>query len=314
MDDPKWKRFEKLVYGLQKELAGEAEVRMNDSIKGVDSKVDRQIDIAIRRRVGQYPILIVIDCKDYAEPLDVKDVESFSGMVKDVRANRGALITSSSFTKAALNLAQNHGIDTFRLVDTETVDWKSLAAIPCLLDRTYIHGFMYRFGAVGAEHIKIPVSPDEQSRLEFYSVDGAKQGTLRAMVERKWDKAEMPREQGDHVVQLGQHLITRFRDIESHQKIDAIVRVNRTFYFGPLPVKLRGLQNMQTGGVITRAVTTDFIEFHKIATGQDKNWKQIDDPSQLAVLKPAITLGYCDVYSDDAVPDKPKAAKSDASF
>ena len=122
MNEPKWKRFEKLVYELQKELARDAEVVMNESIQGIDSKVDRQIDIAIRRRVGPYPILIVIDCKDYAVPIDVKDVESFAGMVKDVRANRGALIVSSDFTEAALNLARNHGIDAFRLVDTESVD------------------------------------------------------------------------------------------------------------------------------------------------------------------------------------------------
>ena len=159
------------------------------------------------------------------------------------------------------------------------------------------------------EHFEIPISPDEQNSLEFFSVDDTKRGTLRAMIERKWDKAEMPRESGDHVVPIGDHLITRFRGIESHQKIDAMVRVNRNFYFGPLPVKLRGLQNMQTGGVITRAVTTDFIEFYKIVTGQDNNWKRIDDPSQLAVLKPTITLGYCDVYSDEAVPDKPREAK-----
>jgi Restriction endonuclease len=309
MNEPKWKRFEKLVYELQKELAGDAEVVMNDSIKGIDSKVDRQIDIAIRRRVGPYPILIAIDCKDYAVPIDVKDVESFAGMVKDVRANRGALIVSSDFTEAALNLARNHGIDTFRLVDTESVDWKSYAAMPCLLDRTYIHGFSFRFGSVGMEHFEIPISPDEQNNLEFFSVDGNKQGSLRAMIERKWDKAEMLREAGDHMVPIGDHLIARFRGIESHQKIDAVVRVNRTFYFGPLPVKLRGLQNMQTGRVITRAVTTDFIEFYKIVTGEDKNWKRIDDPSQLAVLKPTITLGYCDVYSDEAVPDKPRETK-----
>lgn len=82
IEEPKWKRFEKLVYDLQKEFAGDAELTLNDTIKGVDSTVGRQIAIAIRRRVGQYPILIVIDCKDYEEPLDVKDVESFAGMAR----------------------------------------------------------------------------------------------------------------------------------------------------------------------------------------------------------------------------------------
>lgn len=309
MDEPRWKRFEKLAYDIQKELVGDAEVKLNDLIKGVDSKADRQIDIAIRRQVGPYPILIVIDCKDYAVPLDVKDVESFAGMVKDVRANRGALIVSSNFTEAALNLARNHGIDTFRLVDTESVDWKSYAAIPCLLERTYLHSFSFRFESVGMEHFEIPISLDELNKLEFFSVDGARQGTLREMIQRKWDKAEMPREPGEHKISIADHLVSRFRDIESHQKISAFARVNKEFYFGPLPIKLRGLQNMQTGGVITRTVTTDFIEPYKIETGQDKNWKRIDDPGQLAVLKPMITLAYFDIYSDDAVAGRPEGAK-----
>ena len=64
MEEPKWKRFEKLAYEIQKEFAGDAEVKLNDSILGVDSQIERQIDISVRRRIGQYPILIVIDCKD----------------------------------------------------------------------------------------------------------------------------------------------------------------------------------------------------------------------------------------------------------
>jgi hypothetical protein len=54
-------------------------------LPGVDSKTARQIDISVRKRTGQYSILIVIDCKDHAEPIDVKDMEAFAGMVKDVR-------------------------------------------------------------------------------------------------------------------------------------------------------------------------------------------------------------------------------------
>ena len=302
MDEPKWRRFEKLAYDIQKELAGDAEVKLNDSIKGVDSKTDRQIDIAIRRRVGPHPILIVIDCKDYAVPLDVKDVESFAGMVKDVRANKGALIVSSNFTEAALNLARNLGIDTFRLLDTENVDWKSYVTIPCLLERTFLQSYSFGFASVGMEHWEIPSSPDELMKLEFFSVDGAKLGTLREMIQRKWDKAGIPREPGEHEISVVDHAVSRFRGIESHQKISVFARVKREFYFGPLPIKLRGLQNVQTGGVITRTITTDFIDPYKIETGQDKNWKRIDDPNHLAVLKPTITLGYSDIFSDASTP------------
>jgi hypothetical protein len=299
--EPKWKRFERLAYEIQKELAGDAEIKFDDSIVGVDSKVSRQIDISIRKHVGQYAILIVIDCKDYAEPLDVKDVETFSALVRDVRANRGAMIVSSSFTPAALNIAKNEGIDTYRLVDTENVDWKTYAALPCLLERTHLKGYAFQFSGVPFKGFEFPTSMQEMMAVAFSTADGKPAGTLVEMVQRKWDKAEMPRSPGQHVVLLGDDLVHTHYGHESHSKVEAIAQVATEFYFGPLPVKLRGLQDVQTGGVITRAVTTDVIEPLRIERGEDPNWKKIDDLTQLAVVKPAIHLSYFDVYSKDAV-------------
>jgi len=309
---PKWRKFEKLAYDIQKELVGDADVKFDDSILGVDSKVGRQVDISIRKQVGPYPILIVIDCKDLSARLDVKDVEAFAGLVKDVRANRGALIVSSGFSEAALTVARNHGIDAFRLVDTESVDWKSYVAIPCLLDRTFLHSYSFQFGSVGMLHWEIPINQQELMALEFSLPDGTPMGTLEAIIRRKWDKAQMPREAGHHTVLLADHLITKFRGIESHQKITAFAHVQQRFYYGPLPVKLRGLQDMHTGGLITRTLTTGSIEPKKLETGENKDWKQIADPSQLAILKPAITLSYFDCYSDDVEPDKPQSSTAES--
>ncbi len=85
---------------------------------------------------------------------------------------------------------------------------------------------------------------------------------------------------------------------------EILVSGSKEFYFGPLPVKLRGVQDLQTGSLTTRTVTTDIIDFYKIHTGQDKNWKRIDDPDQLAVLKPMMTLVYFDGYSEADEPEK----------
>ena len=49
-------------------------------------------------------------------------------------------------------------------------------------------------------------------------------------------------------------------------------------------------------------VTTDIIDFANIESGKDTDWKKINDPAQLAVIKPAIHLGYFDVFSDDVAP------------
>jgi hypothetical protein len=147
--EPKWKRFEKLVCEIQKGMTADAKVILNDSIVGVDSKVPRQIDISIRKQIGPYSILVVIDCKDHAEPIDVKGVEEFAGLAHDVRANKGTIISSNGFTESAKTVARNRGIDTFRLLDTEGVDWKTYVTIPVLLERTYLKSFSMGFKGIG---------------------------------------------------------------------------------------------------------------------------------------------------------------------
>jgi hypothetical protein len=96
---PKWKRFESLVARIQKELSPDAKVTLDDKIMGRRSQTFRQIDISVRRVVGQFEILIIIDCKDYAKPVDVKDAEDFLGLAEDVGANKGALVSSNGQSK-----------------------------------------------------------------------------------------------------------------------------------------------------------------------------------------------------------------------
>jgi hypothetical protein len=68
-------------------LAPDAEVLHDVKLDGRFSNTKRQIDVLVRQRVGQYEMLIVIDCKDYARPLDVKAVEEFHGLCDDVGAH-----------------------------------------------------------------------------------------------------------------------------------------------------------------------------------------------------------------------------------
>ena len=104
MADAPWAEFEKLAYDIQRELAGSADVTLRDTIQGVDSNIPRQIDISIRQQVGQYSVLIIVDCKDHRAPLDVNIVGEFVTVVRDVRANKGALIASRGFTPASCSV------------------------------------------------------------------------------------------------------------------------------------------------------------------------------------------------------------------
>jgi restriction endonuclease Mrr len=137
--EAKWKRFEKLVYEIQKSFAGtNATVTHKDYIMGQTSNVDREIDISIKQKVAQFSILVIIDCKDYATPVDVTTVGEFASVCEDVRANKGVIISSNGFTPAAITFAKNKGIDTLSLIDSKGVDWKTYISVPLLIESTSI--------------------------------------------------------------------------------------------------------------------------------------------------------------------------------
>jgi hypothetical protein len=104
MAEPKWKRFEKVIHQLHAQFTPE-EVTLNDRIIGFDSKVERQLDVTIRTMVAGYKVLIVIECKDEARPVDVGTMGEFASLLRDVKANKGVMVSTSGYTSAALEMA-----------------------------------------------------------------------------------------------------------------------------------------------------------------------------------------------------------------
>src|SRR5882672_5121009 len=90
-----WQAFEELTAKIQQQLAPNARVEKNAKLLGKRSGIERQIDVLVEHTVGQYHIRIVIDCKDYKTPIDVKGVEEFIGLAEDVGANKGAIIAAT---------------------------------------------------------------------------------------------------------------------------------------------------------------------------------------------------------------------------
>jgi hypothetical protein len=175
----KWKRFEQKAFEIQKSISpAHAEVKSDDSIPGVDSKTNRQIDISIRTVVGSYPILIIVECKDYKTPVDVTAVEGFISVMRDVRANKGVMVAAKGFTDAAKTLAAHHNIDLLQLIDTESVDWGADVSVPGLLERTYIEAYSVAF----RNFIEIPIEPTKQIALELATASGEKLGTIQSIL------------------------------------------------------------------------------------------------------------------------------------
>jgi hypothetical protein len=129
----KWKHYERHVAALFSDHQSDiATVATNVFLQGCITGIQRQIDVLIDARLGDdVTRRVVVDAKCRRRKIDVKDVEEFEGMMRDVRAHRGIIVCTNGFTPAAERRAQR--AITIRIVEEpELVDLDFRYWDPCL--------------------------------------------------------------------------------------------------------------------------------------------------------------------------------------
>jgi len=294
--EPKWRRFEKLVAEVQQELAPNAVVTHDDRIKGHISGELRQIDITVKQKVGQYDILIAIDCKDYKTSVDVGEVEAFKSKVKDIHANKGVMVAANGFTGTAKRIGEEAALNLYRLIDTEAHDWKTYVSIPVICDFRRIQ--KYRFVIPNSVASFLPsMDPNE---IVVYGLDYAQQVTIKDLIQIQWNSGKLPSEPGEHRSIPLTKVITSFtKDEVFEADIFADIVVERRYFFGQLPlIQGRGFINEYTGGLLTPGFTTDWLDAAEV----EKSWRQLDSIDEIAV-NPVLRLVALDLFD---ISEKPK--------
>lgn len=124
-----WKEYEKEVHQECLRVFFDSEVTFNTHIMGLYSKRKRQVDVLVEDYDGK---TLVIDAKHYSKKVDVKTVESFISMLKDLGADLGILVSEKGFSKSAINRAHygedNIEVDILNLNDFK--EFQSTCAIP----------------------------------------------------------------------------------------------------------------------------------------------------------------------------------------
>jgi hypothetical protein len=297
---PKWKRFEKLIHQIHSQFApSDAVVAWSEKVVGCESKVERQLDVTIRANVAQYKVFIVIECKDEARPVDVGSVGEFASVLRDVKANKGVMIATSSFTSGAIEMARAQGIDTRTYVDTEGVDWKAEVTIPVLLTRVRIHSWSVRYLTVPGFPWGAPTNIPFPF-VETFGENGTPMGPIITLLGKVWNHDKSLHEAGEHKVLLGEHVLLNVGQKQFHTRLEAVIKVKRQRYFGPLPVKMAGFRDEQDGSLSTNEMTTDSIEPARIERGEVPGWVELPAEGDLAVAV-MMMIGYV-----DALPERPE--------
>lgn len=299
MPEPKWKRFERLVHDLHTQFAPrDAVVTFDDKVLGCESRIERQLDVTIRAMIAQYRILIVVECKDETRPVDVGSMGEFASLLRDVKANKGVLISTSGFTGAAIAMAQAQGIGTRTYVDTEGVDWRSEVTIPVLLERIKLASWHVRFSGVPGFQWGAPTNV-AFPLIETFAEDGTPLGPIVTLLGRIWNHDAGLHEPGEHTVLLAEHALVNVGSARRHTRLEATIRVERCYYLGPLPVSMQGFRDEQDGSLSTKKMTTGAVEPARIERGEVPGWVQLPIENDLAISA-MMVMGYVDALPENS--------------
>ncbi|MEH6450310.1 MAG: restriction endonuclease [Oleispira sp.] len=119
---PDWQLYERLIAKLMlQQLSTSYCVTPNANIVGSISGIKRQIDVLIDYRFDtENRNRIIIDAKKRTRKIDIKDVETFKGLMEDVDAAHGYLVSTIGYTKAAIKRAQE--LISLKIVPIEHLD------------------------------------------------------------------------------------------------------------------------------------------------------------------------------------------------
>ena len=298
---PKWRRFEALAAEIQRELAPGATVTRNERIRGKRSGRLREIDIAVRQSVGQYQLLIVIDCKDYKRSVNVTHVEGFIGLLEDVGASQGAIVAARGFTTAAMTRARDAGISLYTLIDAEAHDWQSFVSIPTLADFRELASFSLEFRS--DRPTPLLIAPGDPNRMVLYREGGEPINNVFNLIREHWLGGAIPMEPGLYTKVLlaeGETFIkTDGRLYYCELRADVVVESN--IYFGQLAVEeIRGFADVIRGGILTNEFRTAPISVAEI----ERKWHPISAAAE-APFEPKmkmiaqVSLDPIDIHDDD---------------
>lgn len=287
---PDWKKFEHLAAAIQRELAPDARVTENAKLMG-KSGSQRQIDILIEQETGQFKLRIAIDCKDYKEPVDVKDVEAFIGLIEDVEANKGAMIAANGFTETAKSRALGAGLDLFRLIDTANHKWRSYVSIPAVQRDFQLSSYSFTIRGKGRTSFDLR---QDFRYMPILRSDGSIIDYACNLVAARWEDETIPAKVGEHhdLSLVNEPTFFQGPDFRFEANITLNALVRELIYFGQLPiVDFRGFKSELEDVTHFKSMTTAPINPENIS----REWQKIDSIDQLAV-EPVFSLTVKSVY------------------
>lgn len=109
--------FEIFVLNHFKKTYPNAEISHREDITGVDGEYN--IDLAIRFQELGAQFLVLVECKHHKSPVKRDYVQILQDRIRSIGAQKGILVSSSSFQRGAIEYAKTHNIALVRVINDE---------------------------------------------------------------------------------------------------------------------------------------------------------------------------------------------------
>ncbi|MGY0233919.1 restriction endonuclease [Longispora urticae] len=300
----RWREFELLAERILAELQPDAAVKWNDLIDGHITEAKRQVDVSIRWTSGDDEYLTIVQAKDHGRPADIKVVDEFLSVIRDVKASSGILICRSGFTKAAHTYARNSGVSLLNLHDAQSINWSLELTIPIvwieLTPRVRVEWSAY-FEAGDSFPDKDPLGPP-------MTTDGGKTRiNPMSTFERYWGGPDAIRTLGQiHHLLSDQPVQAIVQDSNGQvqlrpvQALTIAYTIDRKVWLGQFrPAECRGLVDYLDG----QAFTASYLPLAEIPAQRSDEWEEVDAVDRLAITTrgTVVTTAQIKLVSDGKV-------------
>jgi len=274
--------FEKQTARIVKALFPSASVKHDIKIRGTLSKVDRQFDVQAADPSGYDYILF--ECKDHKRPIDVEVIDGFGGKLRDIGGARAAIVSNSSYSEAALNMASEIGIDCLLLVDTNDSSVRARLCATVLVRDAFVVDSGIRVSPALAK-----VVPTRFKTLELRDRLGSQTSGAEVFA-RAWNEDFVDHKPGDQEFTFGDLGFVEYRSLQgewrSTAEVRVVVRVEERCWLGELAlIDTEGLYDVRDGSYATTHMTTEALDVANLPT-----WEAIE-PSK-AEQVPATLVQY----------------------
>ena len=118
--------FQKLVYLIRRNLAGEATVTESKMLIDRTTQTKREVDVCVEGKMGGHPFILSVECRDHERVSDVKWIDEMKAKHERLPTNALILASRKGFSAEAQEVANNFGITLVSLSEIDEIDFPKL--------------------------------------------------------------------------------------------------------------------------------------------------------------------------------------------